>query len=68
MEHGYCASLYVTTPDGLKLEFACDQPGFEELAAERAQDPRGELTRWLSGDRRVNNDSEHRAVIVPARS
>jgi len=67
VDHGYCASLYLFSPDNLKLEFACDLPGADELAEQRRQDAHSELARWLSGDRRVNNASEHKAVIVPAR-
>lgn len=54
-DHGYCLSLYVTTPDGLKVEFTLDPPNVAEIAAERRADARAELERWLAGDRRPNN-------------
>ncbi|HTI68068.1 MAG TPA: VOC family protein [Caulobacteraceae bacterium] len=55
-DHGYCLSLYVRTPDGLRLEFAVDAPDVEEIAAMRRADAHAELSRWLGGDRRPNND------------
>jgi len=54
-DHGYCVSLYVKTPDGLRLEFTVDAPNAAALAAMRRTDAHTELARWLAGDRRVNN-------------
>lgn len=56
IDHGYCLSLYVRTPDGLKLEFTVDAPDAAEIAAMRRKDAHSELARWLGGDRRPNND------------
>jgi glyoxylase I family protein len=58
--HGYCRSIYVTSPDGLNLEFTEDPPDVEEIAAIRKADAHSELKRWLAGDRRVNNELRHR--------
>jgi catechol 2,3-dioxygenase-like lactoylglutathione lyase family enzyme len=55
-DHGYCLSLYLNTPDGLRLEFTVDAPGAAAIAAMRRADAHAELKRWLAGDRRVNND------------
>ncbi len=56
IDHGYCLSLYVHTPDLLRLEFTVDAPDAEAIAAMRLADAHSELTRWLAGDRRTNND------------
>jgi catechol 2,3-dioxygenase-like lactoylglutathione lyase family enzyme len=53
--HGYCLSLYVSTPDGLRLEFTVDAPDVEAIAAMRRADAHSELKRWLGGDRATNN-------------
>lgn len=58
-DHGYCVSLYLTSPDGLKVEFTLDVPHVEEINARRRADAHSELARWLHGDRRSNND-DHR--------
>lgn len=55
-DHGYCVSLYVTSPDGLKVEFTVDAPNVEAINAQRRTDAHSELTRWLAGDRHANND------------
>jgi len=54
-DHGYCQSLYVTTPDELKLELTLDPDNADEIAAMRRADAHSELERWLAGDRRPNN-------------
>ena len=56
IDHGYCVSMYLKTPDGLRLEFTVDAPDAEKIAAMRRKDAHSELARWLAGDRRVNND------------
>jgi len=56
IDHGYCVSMYLKTPDGLRLEFTVDAPDADEIAAMRRKDAHSELARWLAGDRRVNND------------
>lgn len=55
-DHGYCVSMYMTTPDGLRLEFTVDADNAAEIAAMRRKDAHAELKRWMAGDRRVNND------------
>jgi catechol 2,3-dioxygenase-like lactoylglutathione lyase family enzyme len=55
-DHGYCVSMYVKTPDGLRLEFTVDAANAAELATMRRADAHSELARWLAGDRHVNND------------
>lgn len=56
IDHGYCTSMYLKTPDGLRLEFTVDAPDMERIAAMRRADAHSELARWLAGDRHVNND------------
>ena len=58
--HGYCKSIYTSSPDGLILEFTCDPPDVAEIDALRRADAHSELRRWLAGDRRVNNELRHR--------
>ncbi|HLI22775.1 MAG TPA: VOC family protein [Stellaceae bacterium] len=55
-DHGYCVSLYVTSPDGLKVEFTVDAANVEAINARRRADAHSELKRWLGGDHRANND------------
>ena len=55
IDHGYCVSMYLKTPDDMKLEFTVDAPGAEAIAAMRRKDAHSELKRWLGGDRRTNN-------------
>jgi glyoxylase I family protein len=55
IDHGYCLSMYLKTPDGLRLEFTVDAPDAERIAAMRRADAHSELARWLAGDRRTNN-------------
>ncbi len=55
-DHGYCTSLYLTSPDGLKVEFTVDAPDVEAIDAMRRADAHSELKRWLGGDRHINND------------
>jgi glyoxylase I family protein len=56
IDHRYCVSMYLKTPDGLRLEFTVDAPDAETIAAMRRQDAHSELKRWLAGDRRTNNE------------
>jgi len=56
VDHGYCVSMYLQTPDKLRLEFTVDASGAEKIAAMRRKDAHPELARWLAGDRRTNND------------
>ena len=54
-DHGYCVSLYVTSPDGLRVEFTVDPDDVEEINARRRADAHSELTRWLRGNHDSNN-------------
>jgi catechol-2,3-dioxygenase len=56
VDHGYCRSMYVTSPDGLIVEFTVDPPDVEAINTVRRADAHSELKRWLGGDRRPNND------------
>ncbi|HVC52046.1 MAG TPA: VOC family protein [Stellaceae bacterium] len=59
-DHGYCTSIYTTSPDGMILEFTRDPPDVAEIDAMRKADAHIELKRWLAGDHRVNNQLRHR--------
>ena len=59
-DHGYCKSIYTTSPDGMILEFTCDPPDVAQIDALRRADAHSELSRWLAGDRHVNNQLRHR--------
>jgi len=59
-DHGYCKSIYTTTPDGMILEFTCDPVDAAEIDAIRHADAHSELARWLAGDHRINNELRHR--------
>jgi catechol 2,3-dioxygenase-like lactoylglutathione lyase family enzyme len=54
-DHGYCVSLYATSPDGLRVEFTVDPPNVDDINALRRADAHAELERWLAGDHAVNN-------------
>jgi glyoxylase I family protein len=54
-DHGYCLSLYVMSPDGLRVEFTVDPDNVAEINAVRRADAHGELARWLAGDHEANN-------------
>ena len=54
-DHGYCLSLYVQSPDDLKVEFTLDPQHVDEINAIRRADAHSELKRWLAGDRTPNN-------------
>jgi glyoxylase I family protein len=54
-DHGYCLSLYVISPDGLRVEFTVDPVDVADINAMRRADAHSELTRWLRGDHRPNN-------------
>jgi len=55
-DHGYCKSVYATSPDGLIVEFTVDPANVTEIEATRRADAHAELARWLAGDHRVNNE------------
>ena len=56
IDHGYCHSLYLTSPDEVRMEFTVDAPDVDQINAMRRADAHKELKRWLSGDRRTNNE------------
>jgi len=55
-DHGYCRSLYLTSPDGLRVEFTVDPANVEAINAKRRADAHSELQRWLKGDHAPNNE------------
>jgi len=55
-DHGYCKSMYCTSPDGLIMEFTVDPPHVAAIDAIRRADAHAELKRWMAGDHRPNND------------
>lgn len=65
LEHGYCRSVYVKDPNGMTLEFTCDEPRAmdPEVDSERRASAHAELARWLGGDHHNNNPfrAEHHA-------
>jgi glyoxylase I family protein len=60
--HGYCKSIYVTSPDGLIVEFTQDPEDVAEIDAIRRADAHAELARWMAGDRRTNNELRGRVI------
>ncbi|MBL8549064.1 MAG: VOC family protein [Hyphomonadaceae bacterium] len=56
LEHGYCRSVYVTDPNGMIVEFCCDEPKALQRDEERRAKAHAELKRWLGGDHHSNND------------
>jgi catechol 2,3-dioxygenase-like lactoylglutathione lyase family enzyme len=54
-DHGYCKSVYATSPDGLIVEFTVDPPNAREIDAIRRADAHAYLARWMAGDHRTNN-------------
>jgi glyoxylase I family protein len=59
--HGYCKSIYATSPDGLHVEFTVDPPDVAEIDETRRADAHSVLARWLAGDRHTNNTLRNRA-------
>ena len=56
LEHGYCRSVYITDPNGMILEFTCDEPeALKQDGANRAK-AHAELKRWMAGDHTPNNN------------
>jgi glyoxylase I family protein len=54
-DHGYCLSLYVSDPNGLRLEFTVDHDDIDRIVAHQAATAHDELDRWQGGDRSPNN-------------
>ena len=65
-DHGYCLSLYVMSPDGLRVEFTVDPDNVAEINAVRRADAHAELTRWLAGDHEANNLDRAHATAARA--
>jgi len=59
LEHGYCRSVYVEDPDGMIVEFCCDDPRASAGAEDRKARAHAELKRWLGGDHSNNNPFRH---------
>jgi len=59
LEHGYCRSTYVVDPNGMIVEFTCDDPRAAAGDAERRANAHAELKRWLAGDHSTNNSFRH---------
>jgi hypothetical protein len=64
IDHGYCLSLYVTSPDGLRVEFTVDPDDVGDINAMRRADAHAELARWLGGDHAPNNADRKPAVTT----
>jgi catechol-2,3-dioxygenase len=60
--HGYCKSIYVSSPDGLIVEFTQDPEDVAEIDKIRRADAHQELARWLAGDRHTNNELRGRHI------
>ena len=56
IDHGYCTSLYLTDPDGLRLEFTRDAENVEAINAHQRATAHAALARWTAGDVTPNND------------
>lgn len=54
-DHGYCTSLYVTDPNGLRLEFTVDIDSMPQIMAAQRATCHQTLARWLAGDHASNN-------------
>jgi catechol 2,3-dioxygenase-like lactoylglutathione lyase family enzyme len=52
-------SVYVEDPDGMIVEFTCDDPRAAAGDAYRRSIAHAELKRWLAGDHTTNNDFRH---------
>jgi len=55
IDHGYCTSVYVTDPDGLRLEFTLDADDIEDIKAEQLTTAHATLKEWMNGRRVPNN-------------
>lgn len=62
-DHGYCQSLYLTDPNGLKLELTVDHPEVEAIDVIRTRSAHEDLARWLAGDHSTNNDWRREAEL-----
>ena len=56
IDHGYCTSLYLSDPDGLRLEFTRDVDYVDQIDAHQRATAHASLARWTAGDTTPNND------------
>ena len=56
LDHGYCTSLYLTDPDGLRLDFTRDVENVDAIDAHQRATAHASLARWTAGDATPNND------------
>lgn len=56
VDHGYCRSVYLTDPNGLRLELTVDHHDIARITAIRRAEAHQDLQRWLAGDHTTNND------------
>jgi glyoxylase I family protein len=54
-DHGYCDSLYIRDPNGLRLEFTVDRPEMPKISVEKRSTAHEDLAKWLAGDHSSNN-------------
>jgi len=59
LEHGYCRSVYITDPNGMIVEFTCDDPRAALGEADRRANARAELKSRKTEDHTTNNDFRH---------
>jgi len=55
IEHGYCHSLYIQDPDGLRVEFTLDADDVDEINANQLVTAHDTLKEWMNGRREPNN-------------
>lgn len=55
-DHGYCMSLYVYDPNGVRLELTADCEQMPDILAWQKTTAHETLRRWLAGDHASNND------------
>ena len=55
-DHGYCISLYVYDPNGVRLELTADCDQMPEILVWQRATAHETLQRWLAGDHATNND------------
>jgi hypothetical protein len=60
-DHGYCTSLYVYDPNGVRLEFTADCDDMPEILVRQKATAHETLRRWLAGDHASNNELRSRS-------
>jgi catechol 2,3-dioxygenase-like lactoylglutathione lyase family enzyme len=56
LEHGYCRSVYATDPNGMIVEFCCDDDSAVKDQGKWRNKAHAEMKRWLAGDHSSNNN------------